>query len=198
MRLLRIASLGFVLAAAMLASGAVGTARAGLTCPGQTYVQPFVPWLDYANYVGVQNGSLESTSGWSLAGGARLVDGNEPFYINSANDSHSLALPAGSSAISPALCITLFHPDLRFVAVNNGSPTGLLRVDAIVNTGLLNLSLPVPVAYLASGSTWAPTVPIPFLTNLISPVFGTVSFRFTPLGGNWQIDDVYVDPFKDT
>jgi len=41
-------------------------------------------------------------------------------------------------------------------------------------------------------------VPIPFLTNLVSPVFGTVSFRFTPLGGNWQIDDVYVDPFKDT
>jgi len=198
MRRLRLGILGLVLGVTVLASGAVGTARAGLTCPGQTYVQPFEPWLDEANYVSVQNGSLESSSGWSLSGGAHLVAGNEPFYINSADDSHSLALPAGSSAISPALCITLLHPDLRFLAVNNGSPTSLLRVDAIVNTGLFNLSLTIPVAYLSGGSTWAPTVPIPFLTNLLSPVFGTVSFRFTPLGGNWQIDDVYVDPFKDT
>ena len=196
MRRLRLVFLGLVLGATVLASGAVGTARAGLTCPGQTYVQPFEPWLDEANYVLMPNGSLESGSGWALTGGAAVVDGNEPFQLNSLLDTHSLSLPTGSSATSPQLCITLLHPDLRFLAVNNGSSTSLLRVDAIVNTGLFNLSLTIPVAYLSGGSTWAPTVPIPFLTNLLSPVFGTVSFRFTPLGGNWQIDDVYVDPFK--
>src|SRR2546425_1338287 len=198
MRRLRLGFLGLVLGATVLASGAVGTARAGLTCPGQTYVQPFEPWLDEANYVLMPNGSLESSSGWALTGGAAVVDGNEPFQLNSLLDTHSLSLPTGSSATSPQLCITLLHPDLRFLAVNNGSPTAVLRVDAIAHLGLLSLA--VPVATLASGSTWAPTVPIPFLTNLVSPLFGTVSFRFTPIGaaGRWQIDDVYVDPFKGT
>ena len=48
MRRLRLVFLGLVLGATVLASGAVGTARAGLTCPGQNYVQPFEPWLDEA------------------------------------------------------------------------------------------------------------------------------------------------------
>jgi len=144
------------------------------------------------------NGSLESGSGWALTGGAALVNGNEPFQVNSELDTHSLSLPTGSSATTPQLCITLLHPDLRFFAVNNGSPTALLRVDAIAHLGFLSLA--VPVTYLSADSTWAPTVPIPFLTNLVSPLFGTVSFRFTPIGAasGWQIDDVYVDPFKDT
>jgi hypothetical protein len=204
MRRLRLVFLGLVLGATVLASGAVGTARAGLTCPGQTYVQPFEPWLDEANYVLMSNGSLESGSGWALNGGAALVDGNEPFQVNSQFqgnsqlDTHSLSLPTGSSVTSPQLCVTLLHPDLRFFAVNSGSPTALLKVDAIAHLGWLGLS--VPVATLSSGSVWAPTVPIPFLTNLVSPLFGTVSFRFTPIGtaSGWQIDDVYVDPFKDT
>jgi hypothetical protein len=49
-----------------------------------------------------------------------------------------------------------------------------------------------------AGSSWQPTLPMPFLTNLLAPVSGTVSFRFTPLGpsSGWRIDDVYLDPYK--
>jgi hypothetical protein len=53
-------------------------------------------------------------------------------------------------------------------------------------------------AVLLAGRAWQPTVPLPFLGGLLSLTQGTVQFRFTPLGAGsgWQIDDVYVDPFK--
>jgi hypothetical protein len=50
---------------------------------------------------------------------------------------------------------------------------------------------------LADGS-WRPTLPLAFLTNLISPVTGFVAFRLTPIGtgSGWRVDDLYVDPYK--
>jgi hypothetical protein len=169
-------------------------ARAALTCPGQRYVQPFLPWLDPGNYVLLQNGSLESDSGWQLADGARLVAGNEQWRVNSPTDSRSLYLPSGASATSPALCVTLLHPTLRFFAMNSGA-SGVLKVEAI--TVVLGIRVSVPVGFMTARG-WQPTVPLAFLTNVASPLTGAVSFRFTTLGtgGKFQIDDVYVDPFK--
>lgn len=195
-------SIAAALAGAALAGTAAGrpqspqAAPAALSCPGQTLEKPFVPWLDPANYVLLTNGSLESPGGWTLSNGAKLVAGNEPFHVHSATDRSSLSLPPGSSATSPPLCITLLHPDLRFFAVNTGSVLSLLEVDAIVKIGVLKLTL--PVGLVIGTGTWQPTLPIPFLTNLLAPVSGTVSFRFRPLGkaGRWQVDDVYVDPYK--
>jgi hypothetical protein len=188
----------FALAAVAAVLGATAqTGHAAITCPGQTYVQPFKPWQDYANYVMLPNGSFESTRGWSLSGGASQVSGNEPFYVNSPGDSHSLALPSGASAVSPSICFTLLHPDLRFFARNSGSPLALLKVDVITN--VLGVRLTTPVALLAAGSSWQPTAPLPFLTNLLAPLSENVQFQFTALGrgGTWQIDDDYVDPFKE-
>ncbi|HEY7604484.1 MAG TPA: hypothetical protein VH760_09490 [Gaiellaceae bacterium] len=186
---------GAALAGATSAQAAT-TARSGATgCPDQSLSHPFVRWLDPAGYVPLQNGSLEKTDGWSLSGGARLVAGNEPFYVGSTGDRTSLSLPAGSSATSPPMCITLLHPTLRFFALNGGAGS-VLRVDAIVRLAGIRLSLPIGV--VLAGSSWQPTLPMPFLTNLLAPVSGTVSFRFTPLGpsSGWRIDDVYLDPYK--
>jgi hypothetical protein len=193
-RLLRLYGLT-ILVLATLSASAGGTAHASLSCPGQTYVQPFRPWLDAGNYVLVQSGSLEGTSGWALAGGAKLVTGNEPWKVNRATDSWSLLLPSGSSATSPALCVTLLHPTLRLFASNSGAAATTLKVEAITN--VLGLKLTTPVGLLVGG-TWQPTLPLLFLDNLLSPVTGTVQFRFTPVGSNsgWRVDDVYVDPYK--
>lgn len=187
--------LGSTIVLALAAFAGATSASAGLTCPGQTAVQPFLPWLDPANYVLVQNGALESSSGWKLASGAKLVSGNEPWKVNKSTDSRALFLPSGSSATSPAMCITLLHPTLRFFAMNSGSATASLRVDAI--TDVLGVKTTTPVALLVAGS-WQPTLPLAFLTNLTAPVGGTVQFRFTPLGSGsgFRIDDVYVDPYK--
>jgi hypothetical protein len=185
-------------AAAVVVSGAsAGESRAiGLSCPDQSTSKPFLPWLDPADYVMVDNGSLESTSGWQLSNGAKLVGGNEPFNVHGTGDRYSLSLPSGSSAMSPPLCTTLFHPDLRFFAVNTGNPLATLKVEAI--TTVLGVKTTTPVGVLVAGKTWQPTLPLPFLTNALSPLGGSVSFRFTPVGklSGWQIDDVYVDPYK--
>jgi hypothetical protein len=194
-RKLRLCGLLVMLVLAFAAATSGGSAQASLTCPAQAYFQPFVPWLDYANYVQVPNGSLESSTGWQLANGAKLVSGNEPWRVNRSIDSRSLYLPSGSSATSPQLCVTLLHPTLRFFAMNSGPLTTTLRVDAI--TTVLGLKTTTPVGLLVAGS-WHPTLPLPLLDSLTSPVTGAVQFRFTPVGSGsgWRIDDVYVDPYK--
>jgi len=170
--------------------------RGAITCPGQATVQPFIPWGDDANYTLLPNGSFENTNGWTFSGGVAQVSGNEPYYVNNPNDSHSLAMPSGASAVSPSMCFTLFNPDLRLFALNTGSARSTLHVDVITN--LLGVKITAPVATLTAGSSWQPTATLPFLTNLIAPVSEGVQFRFTAQGqgGAWRVDDVYVDPIK--
>jgi hypothetical protein len=193
-RLLRLYGIT-VLVLAALAASAGGPASASSTCSDQALVQPFRPWLDNANYVLVQNGSLESSSGWMLSGGAKLGSGNEPWKVTRSTDSRSLLLPSGSSATSPALCVTLLHPTLRFFAMNSGAATTTLKVEAITN--VLGVKATTPVGVLTGGS-WEPAPALLFLDNLLSPFSGAVQFRFTPVGSSsgWRVDDVYVDPYK--
>jgi len=194
----RLTALAAVVSVAALA-GVTGTqpAQAGLFgCVGQATVQRFTPWLDPMNYVLLTGGSLESTAGWTLTGGAKLVSDNEPWHVNVAADSHSLSLPSGSSATTPASCVTMLDADFRFFAVNSGSALSALQVDSI--TTILGLRVTTPVGVLLAGGGWQPTLPLPFLDGLLSLTQGTVQFRFTPVGAGsgWQIDDIYVDPFK--
>ena len=60
-------------------------------CEGRTAEQPFKRWLDPMQYALAPNGDLERGGAeWKLAGGARVVEGNETFYVGGARDSHSL------------------------------------------------------------------------------------------------------------
>jgi hypothetical protein len=59
----------------------------------------------------------------------------------------------------------------------------------------------VPIGIVLGGSAWGPTLPMPVIANLLPLLPGDltpVRFRFTPagIGGAWQIDDVYVDPYR--
>jgi hypothetical protein len=183
-------------ALAATAAATASPAGAALSCPGQAMVQPFKPWLDPLSYVQMPNGNLESTSGWSLSGGAAQVTGNEPWHVSGSADQKSLSLPSGSSATTPALCIGLLSPTLRFFATNSGSTLVTLKVDAITNVNGLKLTTPVGVLV---GGGWQPTLPLAFLTNLTALSTGSIQFRFTPVGlgtSGWRIDDVYVDPVK--
>ena len=165
--------------------------------------QPFLNWGDSHNYFLAPGGNMESdlsAAGWSLAGGAGVVAGSESYDVtgNSA-DSMSLALPAGSSATTPAICVTIHDPELRFFASNSGDPKSSLGVSAffVGNDGKPHLRA---LGNIQAGSDWTLTDPIKFV-NAIQPGpdgSGQVSFVFTPNGanGNWQIDDLYIDPLK--
>jgi hypothetical protein len=188
-----------VLAAAPSAHAGVLVASAQ-DCQGQTLEQPFLRWLDPARYVLAPGGTFEAgAAGWDLSGGAAVADGNEPFYVHAAGERASLALPAGSSATSPAMCVGIEHPTLRFVARNTGSLLGALRVDVRFEDALGNTRT-LAIGRVLGQSRWAPTLPMPVLANLLALLPGErtpVEFRFTPegAGSSWRIDDVYVDPY---
>jgi hypothetical protein len=196
LRIALIASAAFALMLAVTA-----TARSGLvdrlvdSCPGQQPSQPFLPWLDLGSYTLAGDGAFETgATGWRLMNGATVVPGNEPWHVHAVSDSHALYLPTGAGAVSPPVCIGLLHPTARFFARSSG---GALQVD--VRITLLGVSTSVRVGVLAPGSSFAPTLPMPLLANITSPLAGSgadLVLTFTAVGGPVTIDDVYVDPFK--
>ena len=161
----------------------------------------FSPWGDQHQYVLAPDGGFEAGgSGWQLNRGAAVVEGNESYYLNDAGDSKSLSLPGGSSAVSPPVCMAIDTPSFRLVARNSGDPSSQLRVEAVYK--LLGLVRTRTAGTVRAGSTWAPTQSVSTLLTL-STIVGTlipsaIEIRFTPLdsSGQWQIDDVYVDPFR--
>jgi hypothetical protein len=194
-------------AAAMTASAAAPAKAAslGLACSYSTspVFLSYDPG-DGANYAAVPDGGFEGgAAGWTLTGGARVVSGNETYMIGGAGQSRSLSLPAGSSATSPPMCIALLSSKMRLFMQNTGAAGSKLRVQVIYNGGVGALLGGVGSTLgisdkgtFAAGKTW--TAPQPFLmTGGILPLLTqSVQFRFTPLstGGNWRIDDVYLDP----
>jgi hypothetical protein len=173
--------------------------KSATNCPQQALERPFLRWLDPASYVLTPQGTLESTTGWTLSRASRVA-GNEPFFVHGAGEKYSLSLPAGSSATTPTQCVGLGHPTLRLFARNTGSVLSLLKVEVLVEDNL-GLVKSLPIGALPGTSSWAPTLPMPVIANLLPLLPGNltpVRFRFTPvgLGGAWQIDDVYVDPFR--
>jgi hypothetical protein len=199
---LAVASLVAVLGLSATAASAKPSARVA-PCPNYAFTHPFLPWLDPGNYFLPPGASFESSSaGWTLTGGAKTVAGNEPFYVTDDGDGRSLSLPAGSSATTPAVCVSLDSPDLRLFVRNTGSLLSLLKVE-LDYTGLDGKPKTATVALVAGGKAWAPSLPLPFLLSSVLPIVGDggqtwVSFIFSPTGltGSWQIDDVYVDPLK--
>lgn len=188
--------------AALAASAlAVPAAGAGLldpitrvvlpTCGATTY--PFSQFGDRHAYYGFANNGFEGgTAGWSLSGGASTGYGNEPWNANG-NGSRALNLPEGASATSPGFCISLLDPAIRMFA--KGSRGGDLRIQVLFHgltgnlTGILNLGDE------DGTGDWAPSDRV---NSLLALPLLTVSaqIRVTAIDGDWQVDDVFVDPMK--
>jgi hypothetical protein len=172
----------------------VPTSAAATACPTQPTAQRFLRWSDPGWYAPLPDSGFESGTGWSLAGGAAVIAGNEPFFIGSPADAHSLSLPSGASAASAPLCLTLGSPTLRLLVRNQGDATGRLTVSAVVSDAA-GVRHTVTLASLLASAQWAPTPPIAVLLSAVAAGSRPVSFRFAPAGGRWTIDDVYVDPY---
>jgi hypothetical protein len=196
---------GVVVIAALALSS---TAKAGLIGTGSaSYCDPsarqvFAPWADSSYYATLLNGGFEGGStGWNLSGGARVVSGNEPFLVGDENDSHSLLLPSGSSAVSGTVCFALGDWHLRLFARNVGSATGKLHVQVVVPSLVGGLLTVLDGGTISGTGTWAPSPRLELALCNVSSLLGTkaVAFRFTPVGvgASYRIDDVYLDPWKD-
>jgi hypothetical protein len=146
------------------------TAPAAQACPGQLS-RPFSRWLDFAQYTPAPE------AGWS---GGTIAEGGQPW----GGGDQSLAIPAGASAVSPPVCVTAAHPTIRFFAKG----TGALAVS------VLGDGLEVPIGAVAGSGSWAPTLVMPIVFNLLGDE--NVQFRFTSTVGDFRIDDLWIDPYS--
>jgi hypothetical protein len=203
-RLARALAVSALLTAAILASFA-SAAHAGLLtttatgCDDPPVDKPFLPWVDVASYVLAPGGAAENAHPWKLRNGATLVAGNERFYVNDEDHDSSLRLPPGASATTNAMCVGLEHPTLRFFARTDGSLLSPLVVEVLYEDAL-GATRSLPIGFLLGTRAWQPTLPLLVVANLLPLLPGeqtAVAFRFTAVGtATWDIDDIYVDPWR--
>ena len=201
----------FILAVALCALAPAGPAKAdgllsgvlpGVVSPSDTpavcdgqIVKPFSRFGDSNSYVLVPGGAFEpGDPAWKLAGGAKVVRGNESFYVHGGYDQQSLSLPNGSTGTSPAMCFDPGDWHFRFFV----SGTGSVRVKVVVRS-LLGLVSTLDGGTVKAGSTWRPSPEVELLLTNVCGLVSTdsLSVRLAPTSGsNVRVDDVYLDPWK--
>jgi hypothetical protein len=193
-------AIGRIAALAFLGLFAI-PAAAFASCPASPVTTPFAQWGDSNNYFLLSGGSFEGTAdqvGWTLSN-ASLTSGNEPFYVNDGGDTQSLTIDGGGFATSPFFCVDNTMTSLRFFAQQASAGAGL-RVRALVQSADGGVNS-VPIARLTDGSmsSWAPTDVIPGDTSGLSDdqtLMVALQFTVRPSAASWQIDDLYVDPYR--
>jgi hypothetical protein len=193
--------------AALVAASAAAVPAADAKKPvdpnpcGYTPTQAFAPWQDNRGYVLTPDGGFENGgAGWTLENSAAVGEGDETAQVGGAADHQSLTLPAGSSATSPAICVTKHTGVFRFFARTGGDPKKSQLEVEVLYTGKHGKPRSLRVGKLRAGDTWAPTRKLPIVLGQAKGKGklqkATVQLRFTPIGqpADWQIDDVYLDP----
>jgi hypothetical protein len=86
-----------------------------------------------------------------------------------------------------------------FARRTSGTLLNPLTVEVLFE-GLGGVVKSLPIGVVLSGGQWQPSLPFLVIASLLPLLPGEqtpVAFRFTPVGrANWQIDDVYVDPWR--
>jgi hypothetical protein len=187
-------ALGVVVSAA--AAVGASNATAGITTCAQSTEYPFAAWGDASPYTLAPNGDFsKGSTGWSLAG-ARVVSENNSLRAGV----NSVLIPAGASATSPAACVKVADPASRFF-LRRASGSGKLRVDITYRSVLGLVNVTGNLGYVTADGNWQPS---PKYSHVLHNVLGTlglngglsasIRFKFTAIGGAYQVDDLFVDP----
>ncbi len=169
-------------------------------CTAPALSQPFLSWADTNWYALVPGESADNFNGagWVLSGGANyvtttLADGSTGLVLD---------LPAGSSAVSPTLCLTSEYPEARMMVDNlsgsNGGSVGFsvsYAGTSSANTPQQTGSFKTTGASGVSGG-WALTDPVA-LAPSSAPGWQPMQITLTPQGpkkDDFQIYNLYVDP----
>ena len=160
----------------------------------------FKPWGDGADYMLAPQGDLSETDEWTLDKDAEVDSSADPY----SGAVRSLRFRKGAEAATPAMCVNLDHPTIRFFVRDvGGNGKSNLKVDVLYEDFGGHIKH-MTVAKVRAGSTWRPSVIIPMYVNMLalaSPSGLTaVAFRFKAeglqKGETVSISSLYVDPFK--
>lgn len=196
----RLALLATALVAPLIAAGPASAA-----CAVTPTKKAFAGLGDTADYSLLPGGGFESgtTGGWSF-GGASVVSGNESLFVGSRADTKSLAVPARSVVVSPKFCVGVEHPTFRLVAKKRSGTwqTLLVKLRWTDSAGRVNTTT---LAALNGGNytSWKATPSVKLAQVLPLWMAGqsvTAQIVLDPedTGGDWQVDDIYIDPYRRT
>jgi hypothetical protein len=196
----RLATVALAAVAATATLPAAAQAAGTTGCPDVPMTNTFAPWGDSAQYMLAPDGGLEKGgTAWSLTRGAAVGEGDATFKVGGPADHRSLALPAGSSATTAKMCIGVEHKSMRFFVKRTAAqPKASLNVEVLYSNAAGKASSR-RIGRITSSRTWAPSPIVPLIVNELAAARGNamqVSLRFTPQGGAFTIDDVYVDPWR--
>ena len=176
-----------------------GELLAGADCGYGDAAQVFAPWADSAMYALAPQGDFAPSDAWTLKK-ATVVDGADPF----SGALQSLRLEKDAEAASPAMCVDLDNPTVRFFARDlGGNGKSNLKVDVLYEDFDGHVRH-LTVAKLRLDSEWQPSAIVPMYMNflaLASPDGVTaVAFSFKAEGlqkdETLSISSLYVDPFS--
>ena len=192
------------LLAAALAVVPAGAAQAALietdACDDAALTQAFSQWGDNAWYKLAPGGDFEQ-GGATLAGGARVVSGNEPYDVAGTGGTRSVELRPGASVTLGDTCMNAGNPTFRFFSKSSGGLLGLLpamKAEVLYRDTALRL-IPVPAGVVLPSKSWQPSLhqlTLSVVGGLLSDGAAPVAIRLTSITGTWTVDDVLVDPYR--
>ena len=177
-----------------------GTLLAGADCGFGEPSPFFAPWGDPAMYMLAPQGDLAVTDGWALSKEARVVRWADPFT----GAAQSLLLEKGAEAATPAMCVNLDHPTIRFFTRDlGGNGKSHLKVDVLYEDFGGHVKH-LTIARLKAGNEWRPSVIVPMHMNILALAspngLTAVAFEFKADGlqkdETLSISSIYVDPFS--
>jgi hypothetical protein len=180
-------------------------AKAGklLTSADCGYEDPtpvFAAWGDFAGYSLAPQGDVSSNVGWTLNKQATIVSGADPF----SGAGQSLQLAKGAEAATPAMCVNLDNPTIRFFVKDvGGNGKANLKVDVFYED-LDGHVKHLTIARLKAGADWQPSAIVPMYMNILAQASASgvtaVAFQFKAEGlqkdETVSISSIYVDPYK--
>jgi hypothetical protein len=190
-------ALGLITAGPAHAKGAV--ANPDLCTAQPAAAHPFAVFGDNGTYTLLNGGNMEGPlPGWTLSPGVAAVEGNEGYFVGSARDHRSLALPGGATVTTAPVCIDQTYPWFRLFARNTSAKSATLKIEIVYTDTKGKLVTRGTGSHNGAPGAWSLTdtqsIKAKFDTSVASGA-APISFRFTaPAGTSWQLDDIYVDP----
>jgi hypothetical protein len=161
-------------------------------CEARTFARVFKPWNDRRLYTLAPGGDFETLAeGWTLEGATVAAD-SSPFVLGAALGVSSLELPAGSTALSPPICVERGFPSFRLAARTISTDQAVVKVGVVYANGRVKKAGRVKPA-----ADWAVTRKLSLAQGRFRVRRGEsalVQLRFAVTAGTARLDDVYVDP----
>jgi len=186
-----------------------GPAAAQAACPTPPTVKAFQAFGDSSDYFLAPNGGFESgATAWTLSN-ASVGSGNESHYLHGKSDSRSLRVAPGGKAVTAAICLDTTRTGYRFFARQPGNGAGPDLNVSVRFVGKDGISREQQIDTLTEGNYrswtpsrfWAPSIAAQMFQAIGLTVDDTASVRLVfaaenAAGPAWQLDDLYIDPYR--